>query len=315
MKVLRDTGATHTLLRAGAVPGLRGREPGEMLMVKGLGGVVEAPLAEIILHMGGSSRRISVGLTEEMHTEGVDVLLGNDVGGGVPVGVWKEPTPEQPAHPRPGEGETKDPPDGTDQGGSAEQTGVIAEAAALTRAMAKKEEVSDGIEGLRNLFCPPSQTLDAPSGRREDPPDGGMETAPGGGDEARAGSRSPAEVTRRVPEGKGDLEGQYESGGILPLTREQMVIAQRMDPEIQELSEQALSEAEAGTERTCLYFDGDLLKRKWRSPGDTCEEHNVVKQIVVPQEYRPEVVRVAHEEVAAHLGAKKTGEAILLYFY
>ena len=51
--------------------------------MKGVGGVIETPVVHIKLQVLGKSRHVSVGLVEELPASGVDVLLGNDVGGGV----------------------------------------------------------------------------------------------------------------------------------------------------------------------------------------------------------------------------------------
>ena len=60
-----------------------------------------------------------------------------------------------------------------------------------------------------------------------------------------------------------------------------------------------------------------LLMRKWRPPErPAAEEWSVYEQIVLPQGYRNEVLRLAHETpMAGHLGVRKTLEKVRRHFF
>ena len=119
--------------------------------------------------------------------------------------------------------------------------------------------------------------------------------------------RQRVEVRAVAESGKGE--------GRLPLTRPELIQAQREDPDLAPLWRRALTAEEAASESTCFYVDQGLLKRKWRSPHDPCEDHQTYHQVVVPEGCRRRLIQVAHEETAAHLGARKTGDALLNYFF
>ena len=57
--------------------------------------------------------------------------------------------------------------------------------------------------------------------------------------------------------------------------------------------------------------------RKWRPPDVSAEdEWTVNHQIVVPRDYRPEILNLAHETpMSGHLGVNKTYHKILNHFY
>lgn len=56
-----------------------------------------------------------------------------------------------------------------------------------------------------------------------------------------------------------------------------------------------------------------ILKRKWR-PRTSSDEWDV-SQIVIPVGYRPQILSVAHDGLAGHLGINKTYSRILRHFF
>jgi hypothetical protein len=67
----------------------------------------------------------------------------------------------------------------------------------------------------------------------------------------------------------------------------------------------------------CYYWKGSVLMRKWRPsdvPAD--ESWHEVHQVVLPESYRTDVIRIAHElPLSGHLGVRKTQGRILKHFY
>ena len=313
VKILRDTGASHTLVKASIVPKGAERAAGSRLM-QGFGGLVETPIVRLMLQVDGKSRWVSAGLAEKLPIEGVDVLLGNDVGGGVMITplLVEEPLTEDPA-----EGERAMFPGCCTEWKSVtgKETGESGEAAAVTRAMARRRaEVEDNgdllTEGVGDLFTLPQ--MDDQQSEMQAPA-----TAP-----VRDAEESTAEEDESdgcpVPEAadcSGEARAEAEVHAILPVPRSELIKAQREDQSLQTLLQEALTEEEAADEPSCYYLEGGLLKRKWRNPSAPCEEHETYRQVVLPLKFREEVTRMAHEEVASHLGARKTGECILSYFF
>ena len=62
------------------------------------------------------------------------------------------------------------------------------------------------------------------------------------------------------------------------------------------------------------FFRVSVLMRKWK-PQNVTDDWQVVSQIVVPAAYREEILRVAHDAAAGHLGVAKTYDRILRHFH
>ena len=66
--------------------------------------------------------------------------------------------------------------------------------------------------------------------------------------------------------------------------------------------------------RVCFYKQNDIIMRKWQSRKPTCKE--TTHQVVVPEQYRPNVLEIAHDiTMAGHLEVEKTKQRILTQFY
>ena len=188
-----------------------------------------------------------------------------------------------------------------------ESRGVGEGTAAVTRAMARQRaEQEEALEGVGDLFSSPQVTVPAQAQESV----AVAETA---------GLELPAQGEESVEDGSCvEVRAVAESGGGgdgVPLTRSQLIQAQKGDPDLATLWEGAQSKEEAEDEASCFYVERGLLKRKWRDPQAPGEGHQTYHQIVLPRKYRRRIIQVAHEETAAHLGARKTGDAILSHFY
>ncbi len=65
--------------------------------------------------------------------------------------------------------------------------------------------------------------------------------------------------------------------------------------------------------RIAYYCDNGVLMRKWK-PEDDDSDCREVHQVVLPAAYRPQVLKLAHENVlAGHLGINKTFHRITKY--
>lgn len=96
------------------------------------------------------------------------------------------------------------------------------------------------------------------------------------------------------------------------IDREMLIKAQQSDSTLVQCWSSAVSDdKQFGS--VCFFVENGVLMRKW-APDST--EWNTVTQVVVPVEYRPQVLRLAHDSVAGgHLGVKKTYLKILRNFF
>ncbi len=80
VSILRDTGASSTLVRKGALVSCPVSE--QYVILRGIGGSVSAPIVEVNLECELYSGKAKLAVVDVMPIEGVDVLLGNDIAGG-----------------------------------------------------------------------------------------------------------------------------------------------------------------------------------------------------------------------------------------
>ena len=98
----------------------------------------------------------------------------------------------------------------------------------------------------------------------------------------------------------------------LNVTKEMLIRAQRNDPSLT-LCFSSVVAAEENRRPIVFFQDNGVLMRRW-SPDSS--EVNVVHQVVVPKDYRPQVLSLAHDSsLAGHLGVKKTYHRVLRNFF
>ena len=92
---------------------------------------------------------------------------------------------------------------------------------------------------------------------------------------------------------------------------------QKADLELSQIRQTTMTEGEVGEVPVGYFVQNDVLMRKWRDPRSPASEvWSVVRQVVLPPSYRPEVLRLAHEApVAGHVGVRKTQARIMAHFY
>lgn len=101
------------------------------------------------------------------------------------------------------------------------------------------------------------------------------------------------------------------------LSQSNLVKEQLQDPSLSLLREMAVSEEESLDMAEGFFLRKDVLMRKWLLPDrPATEEWSIYDQIVLPQCYRGEVLRVAHESpLAGHMGVRKMLARIRRHFY
>ena len=69
-------------------------------------------------------------------------------------------------------------------------------------------------------------------------------------------------------------------------------------------------------DRVGFYYEDGLLYRKWRPDGSAEGDLRTCKQLVLPQQCRQQVLRLAHDvPLAGHMGIARTKERILQWYY
>ena len=178
---------------------------------------------------------------------------------------------------------------------------VGAEAAVVTRAMSKRDTeggvTNDATESIRDLFLEFPQRTDHQEGvsshDRVQVEEQELGTS-GDQKDDDAGAAAMDEDSSARGDGRGQdvgarvIIGQTEE---LPVTRGEMIRAQRQDPDLRVLYQKALTKEEAKGEASCFYVDQGLLKRKWRSPETPSEPYEDHHQVVIPRQYRREVIK------------------------
>lgn len=109
-----------------------------------------------------------------------------------------------------------------------------------------------------------------------------------------------------------DVIDPHETLGV---DRAQLIAAQKADPSITSCFDAAIACQEVPEARIAYYCDNGVLMRKWK-PEDSDSDCHEVHQVVLPAAYRPQVLKLAHENVlAGHLGVNKTFHRITKYFF
>ncbi|MDA3086465.1 RNase H-like domain-containing protein [Campylobacter sp. CS_ED1] len=282
--ILRDTGASQSLILAEILPFCDKSYSGSSVLIQGVEcGSLNVPLHNIKLKSDLVTGPVTVGVRPSLPFPGVHLLLGNDLAGDkVVVNPVVTDTPVLDYVPDSNEQEIPE----------------LYPSCAVTRAMAKKAtldssknevELSDTFIGQIFGNEVSSTLCDSLSQKQS--------------------------VCESVCES--DLSRSSSSQGHDTRSRSQLINEQQNDPELKDLYHKALGENEVSEVPVCYYLKNGVLLRKWRPldvPAD--EEWSVKHQIVVPKSYRSEILSIAHETpLAGHLGVNKTYDKILNHFY
>lgn len=81
VNILRDTGASHSIVVRSIVPFVEDAYTGEFVVLKGINGCITLPLCKLYLRSGIISQAVTVAVQDSLPVEGVTFLLGNDIAG------------------------------------------------------------------------------------------------------------------------------------------------------------------------------------------------------------------------------------------
>uniref|UniRef100_A0A674E7Q6 Gypsy retrotransposon integrase-like protein 1 n=1 Tax=Salmo trutta TaxID=8032 RepID=A0A674E7Q6_SALTR len=100
----------------------------------------------------------------------------------------------------------------------------------------------------------------------------------------------------------------------LPVPRSDLIDAQRTDSTLEKLRDQIVPVEQLGDVAHGYFLQEDVLMRKWMSHG-SCFLGEAISQVVVPVKLRELVLTTSHNDVAGHMGVRKTYNRILRHFF
>ena len=281
IKILRDTGATQSLLLEGVLPLSVSTSTGESVIAQGIeGGCVNVPLHKVKLVSDLVTGSVVVGTRPTLPIKGVSLLLGNDLAGGKVVADPKV---------------TSKPITLVSTEKLEEVIPGIFPSCAVTRAMAKKaQEEPKDCKQSTDVLVDLSDTF---LNNYDHDVQNSSDTNP----KARVDS-----------EKQDSIDCQDVS-----LSKSKLISEQENDPELAPLFKLVLPPVELDKVPVGYYVRNGVLMRKWRPPNvPASEEWSVVHQIVVPKVYQREILKLAHESpMGGHLGINKTYNKITKHFY
>ena len=282
IKILRDTGASQSLILADILPFSEKTSSGTSVLIQGVEcRTVNIPLHYVNLSSNLVTGPVVIGIKPSLPFKGVHLLLGNDLAGDKVV-VNPLVTDTQNI------GQTDDP--------IKQEIPDLYPSCAVTRAMAKKAILknSNSDIDLTDTFI--SQYFNNEIKKSLDPSLSDTQT------DSSMSCHSPP---RSIDQGHDTL------------SKSQLIQEQQTDPEISKLIFRALPKDEISQVPMSYYIKNGILMRKWRPydvPAD--DEWAVYHQIVVPKSYRHEILSIAHESpMSGHLGINKTYHKIINHFY
>ncbi|KAJ8023244.1 hypothetical protein HOLleu_35604 [Holothuria leucospilota] len=278
IKILRDTGATQSLLLDGALPLSDSTFTGANVLIQGAEcGFISVPLHKINLKSDLVSESVIVGVRPTLPVKGISLLLGNDLAGGKVVA--NAILTDKPCDYNNTERLEKEFPN-------------LFPACAVTRAMSQKLAMDD---------------------KFKHPPPKSEDTVPKSGTSRE--SCKDDNLKHPLSKSEGMISENKDDKLNHPSSKTEEL--QQHDEELQPLIAGALTEDKSKDVPVCFYIKNNILMRKWRQPDAPLdEEWRIYHQIVVPRTYRREILSIAHEmPFAGHLGVNKTYHRILNLFY
>lgn len=102
---------------------------------------------------------------------------------------------------------------------------------------------------------------------------------------------------------------------LLSVDRRLLVAEQKQDQSLEFCRDSAVKAKEIVNKSTGYYFKDGVLMRKWTPSVSENSGWDILYQVVVPKCFREQVLSVAHDNVAGHLGVAKTFYRVLRHFF
>ena len=285
VKILRDTGATQSLMLDSVLPLTENSFTGANVLISGVEmGVLEVPLHEVNIKSSLINGNIVIGMRPSLPVEGISLILGNDLAG---ERVMVDPRVVE--KPRCDEKTER----------LAEKFPGIFPAYVVTHSMKAKEAIKEQVKEEIGL---PGTFLENIDGKFEER------------NKEKADNALMRNESRNVKE---NIPEKQESESKSVISRQNLIVEQSKDKELLDLFKIALTPVEAEKVSVGYLIKDDILMRKWSPTAcDNNEKGETVYQIVVPTVHRREVLELAHDlPVSGHLGVRKTYNRVLQHFF
>ena len=276
VKVLRDTGASQSLILESALPFCGSSSVGASVLLKGIGdGFVEAPLHVVDLKSDLVSGMVKMAVRPSLPVEGVSIILGNDLAGDRVVSCPVV---------------SSSPCESSETDELVAEFPVVFPACAVTRSMAKKVESEKKSNEIDvdlgdSFFCR----------LVEDESDSNVDESA-----RKDHSVGNSEKSEPLSLNKSELLKEQQTDPQLSSLNERAVS-----------EEEALTVPVCYYKKA-----GVLMRKWRPADVPADEVWKEVHQIVVPSTYRQDIISLAHEApLAGHLGVHKTQEKILSHFF
>ena len=296
IRILRDTGASQSLILAEAIPLSEKSHSGKSVLIQGVEcGLVTVPLHQVNLKSDLVSGTVTVGAQPSLPIEGVHLILGNDLAGDkVVVNPVMTEKPEVTTTIDPIEEEIPD------LYPSCAVTRAMAQKATLENAQVGKTTNSDCIYDLNDTFL---SSMYKESDQQT----------------SRVCLPEKQDIDQNAPltQDKDLTEPNVHVSNKQDLSTKTLILEQQKDVTLSSLFQNMVSEDEISSVPFCYYKKNGVLMRKWRPPDVPSDAEWAVKhQVVLPKSYRNGVLSMAHETpLAGHLGVSKTYNKILNHFF
>lgn len=301
VRILRDTGASQTLMLSGILPLTDETSTHSSVLIKGVDGIINVPLHKVHLKSDMVSGPVTVGIRPTLPIEGISILLGNDLANDKLV---SDPIVTDRVF------VTK----------TLEESSPIFPACVVTRAMQKRmneknrqenhslpDPGTDSTVSLADTIFQPlfentcsAKTSDVSESADKKP----KQTIQPGKSLGIEISDSPVQNVA--------VDYSHDS-----FDRNRLIAEQMKDSSLADIRQRVLSKSEVEKVPVCFFMKDDVLMRKWRPPDVTANSDWCIRyQVVVPTIYREEVMSMAHDTpMSGHLGVRKTYDRISAHFF
>ena len=295
IRILRDTGASQSLILADAIPLSEKSHSGKSVLIPGVEcGLVTVPLHQVNLKSDLVSGTVTVGARPPLPIEGVHLILGNDlVGDKAVVNPVMTEKPEVATTIDPIEEEIPD------LYPSFAVTRAIAQRANIENAQVRKSKISDYTFDLNDTFLSDMNNESNQQTSRVCLPE-----------------KQDIDQNAALTQDNDLIEPNVHVSNKQDLSTKTLILEQQKDSTLSSLFQNMVSEDEISSVPCCYYKKNSVLMRKWRPPGVPSDAEWAVKlQVVLPKSYHNGVLSMAHETpLAGHLGVSKTYNKILNHF-
>ncbi|XP_066965514.1 uncharacterized protein [Macrobrachium rosenbergii] len=294
VRIVRDTGSSHSLVVRDAVPGIENCMTQDSVILKSIGGLTTVPRAKLHVDCNLYTGNTVVGVVDSLPIPNIDFLLGNDIAGSrvIPDPVVVDtPLIENPVK------ELEE--------NAMFQSCVVEHSLRI-------------LDTARNLIC--TDAVDVAAGDVVEELE--QRNSPLIEDKVeKVNNEKDCKLDNTTEEVRESslldcniLDSEFHN--LFEMREFDIRDAQANDYSLQQMFNEAVSESEIATEATCYYLKTGILMRKYRALSTPANASWDVKyQLVVPLGLREEIIRIAHVNTSAHLGVKKTTLNILQYFY